>query len=87
MSTTRESQKGYVCWEIPHCSSNATMSARKFWALHYSVYQKGDGEEAVLAGKTDKIGDSVKLLIESYVNSGQKAAQRDHQSTPLLKAG
>lgn len=59
----------------------------KFWALHYSVYQKGDGEEAVLAGKTDKIGDSVKLLIESYVNSGQKAAQRDHQSTPLLEAG
>lgn len=49
----------------------------KFWALHYSACRQGDGEEAVLAGKTDKTGESMKLPIESYVNSCQKGAQDD----------
>lgn len=48
---------------------------------------KGDGEEAVLAEKTDKTGESIKLLIDSYINSDQKRAQGDPQSTLHLKAG
>lgn len=51
------------------CTAHPKPPCLKFWMLHYSACRKGDGEEAVLAGKTDKTGEGMKLLIELYVNS------------------